>query len=305
MGSNSCETNLKKLNVVFHGTFLFVVRPHDVEVLIPKVSMHAYYAGSWKAGGLHALEQGSTYTLDLHENVPPPAYPPAEFEENKNLFFDERPRADDPTLRRLILPRRPNHIHTLQCVTLEKKNFVHRSDDSSVEIPPKVVGLIHVLTFDLYGSEPPSIDRLPKWEPLPGIDDSIANLHVFADPPSLMTAMRNGQMSSESPALRHPTEAFNALIKLTSAPAFARGLRSSSHSASLKFQFPAGEIPLVEPSGHEVVQKLGLRQIELVTLALSNLLPRDAHKMGPAAMTDADTGCRPTLNCMSGTYPPT
>jgi len=297
MGTNGCETNLKKLNVVFHGTFLFVVRPNDIEVLIPKVSMHAYYAGSWKAGGLHPLEQGSTYTLDLHEDAPPPAYPPAKFEENKNIFFDERPRGDDPTLRRLILPRHPNHIHTLQCLKLEKNNFVHRSDDASVEIPPKVLGLIHVLTFDLHGSEPPSIDELPKWEPLPGIDASIANLHIFADPPSLMTAMQNGKMSSESPALRHPTEAFNALVKLTSPKAIARALGCSSHSASLKFQFPAGEIPLIEPSGHEV-QKLGLRQIELVSLSLSNLLPRDAYK---ATMADSDTGCRPPYNCLSGT----
>src|SRR5580700_2355699 len=92
MGTNGSETNLKKLNVVFHGTFLFVVKPDGIEVLIPRVSMHAYYAGSWKAGGLHALEQGGTYTLDLHENAPPPAYTPAEFEEDKNLFFDEYPR---------------------------------------------------------------------------------------------------------------------------------------------------------------------------------------------------------------------
>jgi hypothetical protein len=265
--------------------------------------MHAYYAGSWKAGGLHPLEQGETYTLDLHEDAPPPAYTPAEFETNKNIFFDERPNGDDPGLRRLILPRRPNHIHTLQCMTLEKKNFLHRLDGLSVEIPPKVVGLIHVLTFDLYGSQPPSIDKLPKWEPLPGIDPSIANLHVFADPPSLMTSMQDGKMSLESPALRHPTEAFNALVKLTSHQAFARGIKSSAHSPKLRFQFPEGEIPLIEPSGYETVRRLGLRQIELVSLSISNLLPRDAYKTN-SAMSDGDTGCHPPYNCMSGTYPP-
>lgn len=303
MTPNGCETNLKTLNVVFHGTFGFVLRPTGIEVLIPKVRMHAYYAGSWKAAGLHELEEGKTYVLDLHDRIEAKSRRPAEFDERKNLIINQCPQDDDPTLRRMILPH-PDLIHTLQCLTLEKKNFVHRAEDLDVEIPPKEVGLIHVLTFYLDSLEPPSIDLLPKWEPLPGIDASIANLHVFADPPSLMTASHNGQMSPESPALRHPTEAFNALIKMTSTQEIARSLKSSSHPARLRFQFPNGEFPLVEPSGHEVVRELGLRQIELVSLSLSNLLPREAYKM---SMTDADTGCRPPYNCMSGVFkcPPT
>jgi hypothetical protein len=268
-----------------------------MEVLIPKVSMHAYYAGSWKAGGLHELEQGRTYTLNLHEESVRRDHPPAEFEEDKNLIINQCPDDADRTLRRLVLPRRPNQIHTLQCMTLEKSNFVHRDDAPFVEIPKKLVGLIHVLTFDLDGAEAPSIDELPKWQALPDIDSSIANLHVFADPPHAMTAMQNGQMSAESAALRHPTEAFNALLKLTSAEGVARGLKSSSHSARLKFQIPPSEFPLIEPSNPEVVRKLGLRQIELVSLSLSNLLPPDAYK---TTMTDADTGTTPPHNCVSG-----
>ena len=303
MASNGGETNFKKLNVVFHGTFGFVVRPNHIEVLIPNVSMHAYYAGSWQAGGLHALVEGGAYTLELHENDPAPQYPAAPFDPAKNLIVNECPNETDPTLRRFILPRRPNEIHTLQCMMLEKKNFVHRSEDTFVDIPPRELGLIHVLTFDLYGSEPPSIDKLPKWAPLPGIDHSIANLHVFADPPYRMTGMASGQMGAQSAALRHPTEAFNALMKLTSIPAVVHGLTGSSHPVGLKFQFPPGEYPLLEPSNPKTVRALGLRQIELVSLAVSNLLPPDPAKAGSESMTDSNTGCRPTLNCSSGIYP--
>ncbi len=227
------------------------------------------------------LRKGKTYTLDLSTKAARrPHTRSGSLEADRNIFFDEPPRhATSSTLRRLILPRRPNRIKTLQSMTLEQ-NFVHRADDPDIQIPAKVVGLIHVFTFDLYGSEPPSIDLLPKWQPLPGIDASIANLHVFADPPSRMTPMRNGQMSMQSAALHHPTQAFNALLKLTSPKAVARSLNvPEHHSASLQFQFPAGEVPLVDPSDHKIVKELGLRQIELVSLAISNLLPRDAYKV--------------------------
>ena len=166
-------------------------------------------------------------------------------------------------------------MRQLLAVASDRYELNWQGDDAPfVEIPKKLVGLIHVLTFDLDGAEAPSIDELPKWQALPDIDSSIANLHVFADPPHAMTAMQNGQMSAESAALRHPTEAFNALLKLTSA-----------------------EFPLIEPSNPEVVRKLGLRQIELVSLSLSNLLPPDAYK---TTMTDADTGTTPPHNCVSG-----
>lgn len=237
-------SGFKTLNIVFHGTFAFWVKTEEIEVLIPSVKMHAYYAGTWQQGQLQPLEQGLTYTLNKIP-VQGTSGPPAEFDRNTNLCVQGTPTAGNDTIR-LVLPR-PKQIKTLQHMTLQSSNFV--GPRTNVDVP-RVLGLVHVLTYDLTPGEPPELDRL-DWIPAPGIiDEHTTNLHIFADPPA--------RMRTRAMTLEHPTEAFACLMRLANATQF-------------EFHFSADKIPLVEPS--EPVS--GLRKVELVSLAVSNLLSKD------------------------------
>ncbi len=277
-------SGFKTLNIVFHGTFAFWVKTEGIEVLIPSVKMHAYYAGTWQQGKLQPLEQGLTYTLNKIP-VQGTSGPPAEFDRDANLCVQGTPTAGNDTIR-LVLPR-PKQIETLQHMTLQSSNFVGQPTNVDV---PRVLGLVHVLTYDLTPGEPPELDRL-DWIPAPSIiDEHTTNLHIFADPPA--------RMRTRAMTLEHPTEAFARLISLVLAP--------PANAEPFQFQFLSAEIPLVEPS--KPVE--GLRTIELVSLAVSNLLSRDQlrevmskdQNHMPGAQNDmsmglGDTGFSSLHNC--------
>jgi hypothetical protein len=299
MAANEDKTGFQNLNLVFHGTFFFWVKPDEIEVLIPKVKMHVYYAGNWRRGELKPLQEGRMYTL---ANIPTQASgnPPAGFDTYDNIWFRADPDDTDPTLRRIRLPR-PEKVATLQHLILQKDNFVGPEDH--VSVPTKTLGLIHVLTYTLDPQNPPRLEGL-DWEPKPSeaAKDTV-NLHIFADPPA--------RVSMASMTLKHPTEAFSALVKLIPPDKYP-------NIAQFQFQYLANEIPLAEP---DPTIPGGLRRIELVSLGVSNLLdegqmqghgvvmkPRKKMAMGGSktagehqmVMGHDDVGCNYPYNCVSG-----
>lgn len=296
--------SIKQLNVVFHGTFLFWKQEKGgYEVLIPSVAMHAYYAGNWEHGKLEWLDVG-TYTLTNVEDGQG-----ACFCEDDNVKFDEVPNAAAPGLRRIMLPP-PRDIKTLQRLELQK-NFggpppllQELQKDGRIKVPRKSLGLIHVFTYDVKGKEPTLGGS--HWKPA---NREVANLHFFADPPSRVSM--KGMTT-----VRHPEKAFKALMSLM----------PSTFSAMKRFEFryPANEIPLIEPDKDDDIPK-GLRKIELVSLAVSNLLDESqiashgvmargrmpmagqadgakarANGMPKMTMNLVDVGCQPNYNCSSG-----
>lgn len=301
-------TSFKTLNVVFHGTFLFWEKPDSVEVLIPHVKMHAYYAGNWEYGKLEWLDPGTYHLTNVHHGDKP------EFDRSHNILVHENPISPntDPGLRRLILPR-PKGNQTLQRLMLQKNNIkvptvleqAIKDGRIRIQVPQESLGLIHVLTYDVIKGKTPEVTNLASWKPAQSRFEEcpdVANLHFFADPP--------GRINMASMTQKHPTEAFSALMKLM--PPKIPDIEK------LQFRYPANEIPLVEPDPVTDIPR-GLRRIELVSLATSNLL-NDNHMQSHGAMSmsqmhgttrrsmagnhmsvnPTDVGCHYPYNCSSG-----
>jgi len=234
----------RTLNTVWHGAFAFVPREDGIEVLTPKLGAHSHYAGTWQIGGLHSLADGASYVLQGVRKTARTAY----FDLKYNIYVKSPLAANVGKLvhSSWSLPR-PKEIFTLERITMQKANF-------SGTIPPEVqvpreFGAVQVLTFDLGGSVP-SVEGLPQWVPE---SREIVNLHVFAE--------EVNTWSRES-VLRHPTDEFQNLIRLT----------QLGKRLDLDFDYTPDEIPLVQPSTH---LPEGLRRIELVSLAVNGLLNED------------------------------
>src|ERR1039458_976953 len=164
----------------------------------------------------------------------------------------------------------PKEIFTLQRVTMQEADFSGRIP-GDIDIPSEF-GAVQVLTFDLDGSAP-SVEGLPEWVPE---TREIVNLHVFAE--------ETNRWNTRS-VLRHPTEEFQNLLRLTQV----------GKKTDLDFDYTPGEIPLVEPSTHVPE---GLRRRELVCLAANGLLNKD----DPEAMavgSNVDTGGTMGHPCVS------
>jgi hypothetical protein len=242
--TNGGNRNPKTLNTVWHGAFAFVPRKDGIEVLTPKVGAHSHYAGTWQIGGLHKLADGARYVLGGVRKTPPAAY----FDLKYNIYVKSALAPDVGKLvhSSWILPH-PKEIFTSERITIQKSNF-SGTIPREVQVP-REFGAVQVLTFDLDGSVP-SVEGLPEWVPEAR---EIVNLHVFAEEVNLWNAKS---------VLRHPTDEFQNLIKLT----------RLGQQADLDFDYTPGEIPLVQPSAH---LPEGLRRIELVSLAANGLLNED------------------------------
>jgi len=308
-----------KLNVVFHGTFLFWKRPKEekLEVLIPFVDMHAYYAGNWQRGKLEWLDElDEKKNVGVYElrNVHGTKGARPGFDKKDNVIVKPPPRENAPKVRKITLPLHAD-VKTLQHLQLQKNNFdgprqlLAELEKANLVNVPESLGLIHVLTYDVDKGKEPEL-KGSHWKPIPSkTNPRVANLHLFADPPS--------QLSMKGMTMKHPEEAFRALMSLM--PATFPGRH-------FDFHYPAKEIPLIEPDHDDDIPK-GLRRIELISLAISNLLDESqiashgvtakgrmpmagragaakmpANQMSKMTMTmnPDDVGCHPPYNCSSG-----
>src|SRR5579871_6838528 len=130
-----------KLNIVFHGTFAFHVLADSsgIDVLIPEVQDHAYYAGPWQTGKLKQLTKGATYQLRLPNKTVPDHF--ADQGNSDTNVFVSAPKItpESKLFATFQLRPRPDEIRTLQRITLEEKNFENRTDPSVRNIPPRVL----------------------------------------------------------------------------------------------------------------------------------------------------------------------
>lgn|ERR1035441_6436393 len=264
---NEGTRNPKTLNTVWHGAFAFVLQGEGIEVLTPKGSEHSHYAGTWEIGGLHKLADGARYVLRGVRKAAPEAH----FDPKYNIIVEGPLAADvaESVQSSWKLPL-PKEIFTLQRVTMQEADFSGRIP-GDIDIP-REFGAVQVLTFDLDGSAP-SVEGLPEWVPE---TREIVNLHVFAE--------ETNRWNTRS-VLRHPTEEFQNLLRLTQV----------GKKTDLDFDYTPGEIPLVEPSTHVPE---GLRRRELVCLAANGLLNKD----DPEAMavgSKVDTGGTMGHPCVS------
>jgi hypothetical protein len=262
-----------KLNLVFHGTFSFHVLADGsgIDVLIPDVKDHAYYAGPWQTGQLKQLTRGATYDLKLAHKDLPDHFADDPANRDSNVFVSAPQITPSAKLFATFRLRPlPDEIRTLQRITVQTNNFLNTNDPSVRKIPDRVLGLVHVLTYELSG-QVPTVNGINP--PVAGKDRSIVNLHVFADPP-----LQTGNQLTEG--------AFHDLM-------------SFNPANPLEFIFPPDEIALVEPSGNVP----GLRTIELVSLASSNLLTPAQLARDPIAVDmikSAGTIRTNFLGCVSG-----
>jgi len=245
---------------VWHGTFAFVDRPEGVEVLVPNVSMHAYYAGSW-GPGLQELAPGKRFRLSGVKN----GNGTAAFNPDEHICVQGLADDYDRFLRCSWEPMVPKRIFTLQRMKLTGRNF-SQPVPAAVHIPGRV-GLLHVMTFefddlaslsvlDVSGGSDQGVKK-PLWRPLAPVGaagrvqaNCVVNLHIFADPPNLF----EGSMARMNYA--HPEMAFGELMRLTQSPELGFRL------AKEPFILPDDELPY------------GVRESEMGTLAESGLLEK-------------------------------
>lgn len=252
------------LNTIWHGTFAFVVRSEGIEILIPKVDMHAYYAGNW-GHELQELSLGKRYRLEGIKS----GDGTAKFNQDEHVYV-RGPLVPhyDRFLRCSWGPLVPKNIFTLQRMQLDRNNF-GQPIPATVQIPNRL-GLLHVMTFEFDdlsslcvleeaadGSRDQRSVKLP-WRPMSVPNEvlggtgqkCIVNLHIFSDPPHSF----DGSMARMD--YEHPTAAFGDLMRLTQVP-------------ELSFRYTKGEEPIMLP---DASVPPGLRRSEMMSLAESGLL---------------------------------
>jgi hypothetical protein len=286
--SGTSASNATTLNLVFHGAFVYLIGDNGVEVLTPNTEDHAHYAGSWKEGGLRKLKRDMTYQLT---GVKSAANKPV-FDPNQNVTI-QADLAANPTPAtvhsRWMLPF-PKQLTTLQRITKFDQNV--QPPRGAPQVPgtsefagnvngkpysvtfPRQLGTVQVFTFELDGS-PLGVSSLPEWVPDTG--GPSVNLHVYAEETHRWTPQK---------ALQHPGKEFEALI----------GLFDFKGAVPPGFSYIPDEIPLVEPNTQ---LPKGLRQIELVCLVVSGLVPYNSDPKAGLG-EDGDTIGHPCLGANGG-----
>jgi hypothetical protein len=242
----------KKLNVVFHGSFLYHLTRDGVEVLTAdaKDLGHKHYAGSWKKDGLKQLTAGGEYSV-------------TGIKKGTHSDFGEELIAtgvsqlvDKPPVHSTWKLPLPNKITPLQRVTKFKDNVINPAKPDDSRFPPFLATVV-VFTYELADS--PSVQGRVNghvkdlgWVPDAG--NSIVNLHVYS--------AEAHRFKTRKDANDHASNEFAALMTL---PDFGTGLTPPG------FQYVNDEIPLVEPNPSSSFPD-GLPNIELVSLEVSGLL---------------------------------
>jgi hypothetical protein len=253
----------KKLNVVFHGSFLYHVTAQGVEVLTAdgKDLGHQHYAGSWKKGGLKELKGGgSVYSVTGIKKG-------TERDLGKDIIATGVSKlvANPPFHSKWELPF-PDEITPLQRVTSFNKNVINPAEPNDPRFPPRLATIV-VFTYELDGSPLAVTGDDLGWVPDAG--NSVVNLHVYS--------AETNRFKTQTDANDHASKEFAALMTL---PDFGKETPPG-------FQYVKNEIPLVVPN-----RRLpdGLPNIELVSLEVSGLV-------GPG---QGGTGNIPGHPCVGG-----
>jgi hypothetical protein len=242
----------RTLNTVWHGAFAFVLREDGIEVLTPKLSEHAHYAGTSEIGGLHKVPNGAHFVLRGVKRTKAGAG----FDPKYNFIVKGSVAQDvEKSVQSAWMLPHPMEISTLQRITIQKDDFTGTIPEG-IHIP-REFGAVQVLTFELESDALPSVEGLPEWAPE---GDAVINLHVYAEEETGWSTKK---------VLEHPTNEFRNLLKLTE-------VGEKSH---LAFDYTPGEIPLVEP---DTRLPEGLRKRELVSLAANGFLDRDHSEVKAA-----------------------
>jgi hypothetical protein len=185
--ANNVDSQQLKLNVLFHGTFMFIAKDGDIHALIPNIPQHANRAGNWLGetqlrGGTYELKDG--IRKDGNDW----------FNKDQNLFVrDKKANRRPRPFATLILPK-PQRITSLRVGTVKRDEFADLTDLVPNDAQEYHIATLQVFTYVidnqnqlvLKGVQP---DRPNEhyWEPIvqvrprsKGGTGRFVNLHIFS-----------------------------------------------------------------------------------------------------------------------------
>ena len=162
-----------QLNVIFHGLFVFVERPDNIEVLIPDMgAAHVYRAGEWL---------GETTFAPGHYELTGTSAGGDPFEDTKNLIVTgvEPQSSDDGVYARLTFLR-PNRIHSLRPITLDPRSLSLQSEDL---VTSRTVSTIQVFNYTIADPTQVKLSNHPINTSAQLLNGSFfMSLHIIAGP---------------------------------------------------------------------------------------------------------------------------
>jgi hypothetical protein len=192
------DHDAKRLNVVFHGMFAYVIWPDHVEVMAPQEEDHVYKAGAW--GRERRLKEGGAYTL---EGVRPGTEKLA-INPRENLVLSQL-RTIDRSVDALFFSLRmplPHCMTGLRRVRLDPQKQLFRGE-AARDLSLTMLPLIQVLTYVVDDFSAVHLDPNHTWRPDPA-SAGTANLHIWAESDSVFTAQEKD----------HPIHGFQQLVRL-------------------------------------------------------------------------------------------
>ena len=191
---NDEQPRQSMLNVIFHGSFVFVDRGDEIHVRIPNLPQHAITAGNWL--GETKLMPG-TYRLDgvVHGK--------AGFNAERNLILHYKELPSEPAPYATIVFPKPAGIQSLRVAPLPKDSLeaVDAKDSHAQKEVQRLnaaehrIATMQVFTYAIDNVKRLALSSAPKgkpdpsvvdghyWEPVvvPGKDHTdFANLHIYS-----------------------------------------------------------------------------------------------------------------------------
>lgn len=206
-----------KLNVVFHGPFLFIYYPNRVEVVTPNTPEHVVVAGNWL--GEKLCHPGTFHLTGIKAQDP--------FDPSKDVKADQHAIVNGQGKKidieqgpyyRFILPFLPSYEIALAPAQIDPtKIFV---GDYAGYVRPTSFGTVHVLSYKIKSDETPQLEGLqwmPQLTPYPGKTKECKsfkysyskNLHIYAE-------------AAFEPDPSHPVRDFKRMV--TMLPGLSLGL---------------------------------------------------------------------------------
>ncbi|MBZ5490800.1 MAG: hypothetical protein LAO76_07700 [Acidobacteriia bacterium] len=200
---------LKKVNVVFHGLFAFIIGPQNIKVITPDNPEHYYCCCS--QGNYYEMKD--EYTLDgIVTNNPP--IDPGTIDKTKNTVLsagDNRFTLDQVDQGKksycsITLPF-PNASGMLPFRAISRPQ-IKFPDKYSQQIMAQTLPLIQSLTYDV--ADPTNVVLRPvdcrsRYQRLIAYPCSeIVNLHIFSEPECEVTQHHAEEAFNQMAALIHP-----------------------------------------------------------------------------------------------------
>jgi hypothetical protein len=176
-----------RLNVIFHGPFLFVFYKHRLEVLGAEIEEHVVGVGNWKEE--RPCDAG-TYRLRGFKNKAKPAPPSRKTHGDTHVIIDAEGIPDMKIAQdgyyRFILPL-PCLMQALGLVTPKEKSFFIVDEAHTKHVTtPTCLGSAHVLSYEIDPTDRPHFYNLP-WVPHRTRDRKlllpVTNVHIFSESP--------------------------------------------------------------------------------------------------------------------------